>query len=169
MTRRLALPLCLMFALFVTPGCVRPSGVPISLAGMTDEAHLAGNVAASIYVAAANPQPADMDNVHFVLDVIATNLTNWQAGGFTSASHAIENQIDLHISPATNRQLNTLCKALANTMLHELDYVFRQHPEWQRQGSDVAGIVAAFTGGASDALLSYRDRGYLPRVKRRHY
>jgi hypothetical protein len=162
MIRHLVIPLCLILALSCTPGCFKPSDTPISISEMTMDANLAGNVAASIYVAAAHPKPTDIDNVHFVLDLLSTNLTNYQAGGFTSASHTINNQIDLHISPTTDAASNSLCKTLANIMLVELDSVFRQHPEWQRQGSDIAGIVSSFTSGASSALLLFRDRGVIP-------
>lgn len=116
------------------------------------QAKLAGGLAAASWVAAAKPTKDQVAAVKFVVDDITKNLQGYKEGGFAGALPGIKEGIDKALPKEEQKALRVMAYKLAETLVDELDALFKRHPDWQTKGAEVAGIVAGFTTGASDTL-----------------
>ncbi len=156
----------LLAALASSPGCNHSTGTPSSVSSapvlswdaVRARAGQAGRIAASGFVILNHPSIEEATAVKQVATIIATNLRSYQAGGFSTASPAIDTAID-QAFPASLAQYLPLAHSLASIMTLELDTLFDSHPEWQSQGVDIAGIIASFCEGASASLTQYGAKG----------
>lgn len=139
-------------ALILCFGC----GNKFDPAKAKEAANTAGQTAALSWLAIEKPSDKTVEAVKFIVDDITKNLKAYQEGGFIAAIPGIKQGIEKALPGDENKAARLLAEGLADTLLKELDALFNRHPEWKTQGAEVAGIVAAFTYGASTALEKYK-------------
>lgn len=158
----LIIPLLLLTLSGCTNGVTVPPStsvtVAVSAATIKIRAGQAGQIAGSGFIILSRPTPAEVAAVRTVVKLVATNLNKYQTGGFSNDSAGVGSAIDTAF-PASSPYV-PIAHALASTMLFELDSLFDSHPDWQAQGVDIAGIVAAFCNGVDGSLASYVVKGY---------
>lgn len=142
-----------MMVLACCAGCSKNKFDPVKA---KEAASFAGQTAASSWLAISKPSDKDVAAVKFVVDDITKNLTAYQEGGFVAALPGIKQGIEKALPGDENKAARILAEGLAETLLKELDALFVRHPDWKAQGTEVAGIVAAFTQGASDSLAKLK-------------
>jgi hypothetical protein len=119
-------------------------------------ARTAGIAAASGWLMIAKPDADTVVAVKIVTDKIQENLTSYQEGGFVGALPGIKEAILEALPGEENAVKRKAAENLAKLLLEELDKLFQDHPAWKELGDEVAGLVAAFCGGASEALAGLR-------------
>lgn len=122
-----------------------------------------GILSAAAYVGFNGTTGPQASAIKKVCDLIKTNLTSFQAGGFSSSQAQINGLIDQSF---TGDQLvySSLAKVFSGILLGELDSLFAAHADWMGDGTKVAGVIVAFCDGASATLASYGVRGVLPKT-----
>jgi hypothetical protein len=119
-------------------------------------ARTAGIAAASGWLMIAKPDAETTEAVRIVTTKIQENLTEYAEGGFVGALPGIKEAILEALPGDENAVKRKAAENLAKLLLEELDNLFEDHPAWKKMGGDVAKLVAAFCGGASEALAGLR-------------
>jgi len=138
--------------LFVCAGC-GPDKMTVEK--RKEVAYQAGNVAALSYLAIEKPTVEQAKAIKLVIDEITKSLGQYQEGGFKSALPKIKEAIAKAFPSEEQKATRMLADKLADALLTELDALFVRHPDWKTLGGEVAGIVAAFTAGASKGFEDY--------------
>jgi hypothetical protein len=122
-----------------------------------EAARSAGIAAASGWLLIAKPDTEITEAVRVVTDKIKENLTAYQETGFKGALPGIEEAIGKVLPGEGNEAKRKAAINLAVLLLSELDKLFDDHPAWKSLGGEVSGLIAAFCGGASEALTGLRS------------
>lgn len=151
---RLAGALLMVSVLCAASGC-KNGGSTMTPEKRKELAAQAGQVAALSYLAIEKPDIEKAKAVKFVIDEITKGLTKYEEGGFKTTLPEIKKAVAKAFPNEEQKAIRLLADKLAETLLSELDALFDRHPDWKKLGGEVAGIVAAFTGGASKGFKQY--------------